>query len=125
MTHGHLRFHFAYGFEDYTNNDEKSGTAERDNVEKTTGRNVEEKRETSDKAKEERAHQNNLVENLGDVLSSGSTGTNAGDRTAVLHHVVGNFNGIEGDGDIEISKCNDEDKEQDHVDHAVCLERIV
>ena len=49
MTHGHLRFHFAYSFENYTYNDEKSGTAERDNVEKTTGRNVEEKRETSDK----------------------------------------------------------------------------
>ena len=55
MTHGHLRFHFAYCFENYADNDEESRSAERDNVKQTAGHDVEDKRETSDKTKEERA----------------------------------------------------------------------
>ena len=125
MTHGHLRFHFAYCFKDYAYNDEKSGAAERDNVEKTTGHDVEDKRETSDTAKDQRAHQNDLVENLGDVERGRSAGTNAGDGTAVLHKVVGNLNRIEGDGNVEISKCDDQNEEQDRVDNAVGGKRSV
>ena len=119
MTHGHLRFHFAYSFEDYTYNDEERRAAERDNVKQTAGHDVEDKRETSDTAKDKRTHQNNLVENLGDVECGGSAGTNAGDRTALLHKVVGNLNRIEGDGNVEISECDDQNEEQHCVDNAV------
>jgi len=125
MTHGHLRFYFAYRFEDYTYNDEKSGAAERNYVEKTTGHDVEDKRETSDNTKDERSHQNNLVENLRDVLSGGSAGTNAGDGAALLHKVVGNLNRIERNGNVEISECNDQSEEQDCIDNAVGGERLV
>ena len=119
MTHGHLRFHFAYSFEDNTDNNEERGTAERNNVKQTAGHNVEDERETSDTAKDERAHQNNLVENLGDVECGRSAGTNTGDRAALLHKVVGNLNRIEGDGNVEISKCDDQNEEQDRVNNAV------
>ena len=94
MTHGHLRFNFAYSFKDYTDNDEKSGTAERDNVQKTAGHNVEDERETSDTAKDKRTHQNNLVEDLGDVESGRSAGTNTGDGTALLSKVIATSTGL-------------------------------
>ena len=118
MTHGHLRFHFAYCLEDYTYNDEEGRTAERNNVQKTACENVEEKRETSDKAEEERTHKNNLIEDLLNVKSCRSAGTNAGDRAALLHKVIGNLNRIEGDRDIEVSKRNDKSEEQYYIDKA-------
>jgi len=125
MTHGHLCFHFTYCFENYTYNDEKSGTTERNNVKKTAGYNVEDKRETSDKTKEERTHQNDLVENLFDVNSGRSAGTNAGDRTALLHKVIGNLNRIERNRNVEISKCDDQNKEQNRIDNAVCGKKFI
>ena len=115
MTHGHLSFHFAYCFEDYADNDEECGAAERNYVKKAAGRHVEEKRETSDDREEERAHQDDLIEDLLDIDGGGSAGTDAGDRTAVAHKVIRYFNGVEGDRNVEVSKCNDKSEEEYNV----------
>ena len=46
-------------------------------------------------------------------------------RSACAHKLLGNLHGIEGDGDIEVTKRNDKNEEQDGVNEPVGIEYLV
>ena len=125
MTHCHLSFQFTERFKDYTNYDEKCGTTERNDTEKTAGYCIEYERQASDKSKEESSHKDYLVEYLFDVLRSRFAGTDTGDKAALLHEVVRNLNGIKGYRNVEVSESDDEHEEEYDVNNAVGIEQVL
>ena len=125
VTHCQLSFEFAYCFKDYTNYDEKCGTAEGNYAEKTTGNCVEYKRYASDKTEEESSHKNYLVEHLFDILCSGFAGADTGDKAALLHEVVGNLNGVKGYGNVEVRESDDENEEENDIYRAVGVKQVL
>ena len=124
MTHGHLSFDVAEGFGYNTNNDDDGGTTERETCEVAAGDDVNQHRENSNNGKEKRADECDTGENLGDVLSSGTSGTDTGDGTAVGLEVVSNFYGVEGNGGVEVSERDDEYEGKDDINNAVSAEEI-
>src|SRR5215471_9538987 len=72
-------------------------------------------RQQADQGEIDRADERQPLQNAADVLAGISSGTNAGDKTAVLAHVVGEFGRIENDADVE--KC--EQQNQRNVEERV------
>ena len=70
------------------------------------------------------AEQRDLIEHLLDEVGGGLTGTEAGDKAAVLLQVVGDLNGVELNGRIEVAEADDQQEIDDHVQHALAVHCI-
>ncbi len=123
MTHGHLGFDFTDGFQNNTDNDDDRRTTERQTREVAAAQNIDKERENRDDAEKKRTDERDTVENLGDVIRRGTTGTDTGNGTAVRLEVVRNFNRIEGNRNIEVRKCDEKNKRQNHVKNAVAFKQ--
>ncbi len=73
-------------------------------------------REARDEAEEDRTDHGNSVEYLFDVVSSGLTGTDAGNGSAIVSYVVRYFNRIEGDHNVEVRERDDKNNAEEHID---------
>ena len=124
MTHGHLSFDIAVGFGYNTTNDDDGGTTERETCEVAAGDDVDDHRENSNNGEQKRTDESDTGKDLGDVLSSRTTGTDTGNGTAVVLQVVSNFYGVERNGGVEVSKRDDEYKGKDRIYNAVGTEEI-
>ena len=124
MTHSHLSFDFAEGFGYHAAYNDDGGTTERETCEVAAGDDIDNHRENSNNGEKKRTDESDTGENLGDVLSSGTSGTDTGNGTAVGLEVVGNFYGVEGNRGVEISERNDEYEGKDGINNAVGTEEI-
>lgn len=92
MAHSHLRFHISDRFKRNAHNDEERRTGERNNAdtdrEELCRYDVYDQRYARDYSEEECAHKHHFVQHLLDVLSRGLSGTDTGNRSALLHKVV-------------------------------------
>ena len=95
MTHRHLTLDLTYCLDNNAYYDEHGRAAECDDSEESAGYDVQNKRYARNDAEEECAHERNLIEYLLDIECGGLSGTNAGDKAAVLHQVIGNLNRVE------------------------------
>ena len=75
-------------------------------------------------AKEESTCEGDLVQNLADIICSGSALTNAGDCAALLLQIVGYLNRVEGDLRIEVRKANDQDEEHSGIEPTVRTQEL-
>jgi len=125
VTHRQLSFKLAYCFKDYTNYDEKCGTAERNYAEKAAGYCIDNKRYASNETKEESSHKDYFVEHLFDILCSRLTGADTGDKAALLHEVVGNLYRVEGNGNVEVRESDDKNEEESDVNSAVGIKYVL
>ena len=124
MTHSHLCFDFADGFSYNTAYNDDGGTTECETCEVAAGDDVDNHRENSNNGEQKRTDESDTGENLGDVLSSGTSGTDTGDGTAVGLQVVGNFYGVEGNRGVEVSERDDEYESKDRIYNAFGAEEI-
>ena len=70
-----------------------------------------------DDAQVYRAEQSNLVKDTLDKVTGGLAGPEAGDKPAVLLEIVGNLNGVELDGGVEVRKEDDQQQIHDGIGH--------
>src|SRR5262249_20266148 len=70
------------------------------------------------------ADQGDAGENLIDMIGSAPPRTDAGNKPAVLAHVVGNFVWIEDDRHVEVREENDADRIQQRVQRLTPFQRI-
>src|SRR5208282_6369466 len=120
VAHDELRFHLVNGIHGNADHDQQRGAAEVE-VEAEAVRNPERQvleessderevvqmntadeqlRNDGDNDQVESAHQRDARQDVVDEVRSTLAGTNAGDKSAVLAHVVGNVVGTEDDGDV-------------------------
>ena len=123
VTHGHLCFDFTDGFQYNTDNDDDGGTTECESSEVAAADDVDDQRKNSDYAEAESTDEGDTVEDLGDVIRGRTTGTDTGDGTAVRLEVVGNFDRIEGNRNIEVRESDEEYEGEDHIEDAVTFEQ--
>ncbi len=71
------------------------------------------------------APNSDLVDHLLDEVGGGLTRAEAGDEAAVLLQVVGDLNGVELDGGIEVAEGDDHQEVDDHVEYALAVHRLV
>ena len=104
MTHGDLAFKLVSRFESNRDDNYHRGTAEHEVVESGLIRPSEEDRENRHKGKEYRTDKGNSVDYFGYIVGSGLTGSVTEDRAAVLFKVVGYFDAVEGNREVEVSE---------------------
>lgn len=99
----HQGLYLFQSFQNYADNDNKAGSAEGNVRPEDT---VEYKRQYADNSKAACADENNVVQDSVQIITGRLTGSDTGDKTALLFHIVRNLKGIEGNRCIEISKEN-------------------
>lgn len=97
----HQGLYLFQSFQNYADNDNKAGSAEGNVRPEDT---VEYKRQYADNSKAACADENNVVQDSVQIITGRLTGSDTGDKTALLFHIVRNLKGIEGNRCIEISK---------------------
>lgn len=97
----HQGLYLFQSFQYYADNDNKAGSAEGNVRPEDT---VEYKRQYADNGKTACADENNVVQDSVQIITGRLTGSDTGDKTALLFHIVRNLKGIEGNRCIEISK---------------------
>ena len=102
MAHQHLRFNLAHSFGSHTDDNQQTRTAEDDA--RDAGQAREKIREDGDNRQEYRPDQSNSHQNPIQIISGRPAGAQAGHKPAVLLHIIGHLDGIEGDCRIKISE---------------------
>src|SRR5690348_1379737 len=64
----------------------------------------------------QRAYQGDASQDFVNEVRSALSGTNAGNESTILTHVVGNFAGIEHDGNVEVGEEDNSDGIQERVE---------
>ncbi len=82
-----------------------------------------EDRENRHKGEEYRTHKSNSINYLLDIVRGRLTGTVTKNGAAVLLKVVCNFNRIKGNGEVEVCKSNDENKQCDNIERILGFSR--
>ena len=106
MAHQHLCFHRLDGFECHTNNDDDRRAA--DGQRRIADDVADDNRQDSHDCKIQSAKERNLVDHLQDEIGSRLTRAEAGDEAAVLLEVVGDLDGVELNGGIEVAERDDQ-----------------
>ena len=70
------------------------------------------------------AKQRDLIEDLLDEVCGGLAGPEARDEAAVFLQVVGDLNGVELDGGIEIAEADDHHEVEDHIQHGLGIDGV-
>ena len=122
MTHEHLRLDLTNGLDGDADHNEDGSTTQRQAV--NAGNRTENDRQDGNHTQEERADEANLGDDLHNEVRGGLTGTDTRDRTVVLLEIIGHFNGIILDGNIEIAKEDNEQEVKDAVKPASGREGI-
>ena len=117
MTHSHLCFDFSLCFDYNAYKDEEAGAAECD-IGKVRIKETNNERQTSNYTKEDSTDKCYSAEDLCNVICCRLTGTNTGDKAAVLLKVICNFYGIEGNCKLEVSKSDNKNKVNNHINPA-------
>ena len=105
VPHEEVRLHLPHGVERHPDHDEQAGPAE---VERRVEPADEEVRQHRDEGEEDRARQRDAGERPVDVLRRLLARPHSGDEPAVLLHVVGEVDGVEHDGGVEVGEEDDE-----------------
>ena len=121
MTHGHLGFHSPHRLKSNTNDNQNGSTTQR-NV--GLGQSGEEDGEDCDDTQEHCAQQSDLGEDLGEVIHSGFTGANTGDRAVALPQIVGNLHRIVLNSGVEVVEAKNQQEVQNAVEGVVVLEQV-
>ena len=106
MAHQHLCFHCLDGFECHTNNDDDRRAADAEG--RVADDDADENRHDCHDCKIQSAKERNLVDNLQNEISRGLARAEAGDEAAVLLEVVGDLDGVELNGGIEVAERDDQ-----------------
>ena len=124
MTHGHLRLDLTVGFENDAHHDDDRRSAERQTREGAAGADVDDHREHRHDRQKERADEGDAVEDLRNVLSSRTAGTDTGNGTALRLQVVGDLHRVEGNRSVEVRERDDEHEGQQRVEPAARTEEL-
>ena len=108
MAHQHLTLDDTYGLQGHADHNQNGSTT--DGQAAQTLNVAQDQRQTGDDCQEDGTHHGDLIQHLLDEVAGGLAGTEAGDKAAVLLHIICNFNWIELNCCIEICEEDNEYK---------------
>ena len=97
----HLGLNLFHGLQNNTYDNDKAGSTEGNACFENT---VEDVRQNTDNGKTDRTDEDDVVKNLCQVITCRLAGSDTGNKSALLLHVVRYHQRIEGNGSIEVSK---------------------
>src|SRR5664279_5485330 len=120
-----LALDLLHGVKGDPDHDQHGRAAEREVLRVAAGDREEEVRQDRHDAEVERARQGDARENELKVLGGRSSGPDAGYEPAVLLHVIGALDRVEGDADIEIGEEDDQGEIDADVDEGLLVDQVV
>ena len=123
MTLLQLRVDLLDGFESHTNDDEDRCSAEWEVLVRSNCRQCD-KGDECDDAEVERAGKCDARQDIVKIFGGRTSCTDSGDESAVLLHVVGDFDWVERDRDLEVGESDDEQEEHRGVERLVTAGKV-